>query len=135
MDTCDRRTGNVIYKRPKPGMLIRCTFCWTPLNSFVYLFADSVLSVWTGGYCCREEKVAILACVVEGGYHSLSQYQWYKDGRSLSDEHYPIMYANQCGTYRCDVLVQDSDAKQFTFTVEGANSELVLFDSISCLLY
>lgn len=83
-----------------------------------------MLSVWTEGYCCHEEK---FACVIEGGYHSPSQYQWYKDGRSLSDEHHPIIYANQCGTYRYDVLVQDSGAKQFTFAVEGDNSELILY--------
>ena len=50
----------------------------------------------------------------------MSQYQWYQDDISLSDEHYPIMYASQCGVYRCDVHVQNTDMKQFTFTVQGA---------------
>ena len=30
-------------------------------------------AVWTGGYCCPNKTVAILACVITGGY------QWYKD--------------------------------------------------------
>ena len=90
------------------------------MNLFSHVPADSVLTIWTGGFCCPDEKVSLLACVVKGGYHSVSQYQWYQDEISLSDEHYPIMYASQCGVYRCDVRVQNTDMKPFTFTVQGA---------------
>lgn len=91
------------------------------------ILADSVLSVWTGGFCCPEEKVAILACVVTGGYHPVARYQWYKDDQSLSIEYHPIMYAVQCGMYRCDINVQDADTKQFSFTVQGIVQILIQY--------
>ena len=57
--------------------------------------------------------------MVKGGYHSLSHYQWYLNNTRLCDEYYPIIYANQCGVYKCEVRVKDTSTKEFAFTVKG----------------
>ena len=82
--------------------------------------ADSVCSVWTGGYCCPGEEVSVLACVVKHGYHSVSKYQWYKGEASLDGECYPLLYATMCGVYRCNVCVNEGEfTEDFSFTVTG----------------
>ena len=64
--------------------------------------------------------MSVLVCVVKGGYHSVSQYQWYCDDRSLSSECYPVLYTSQCGMYMCQIHVYgSSDPKEFKFTIEG----------------
>ena len=83
-------------------------------------FLDSVFDVWTGGYCCPGEKVTVLVCIVKGGYHSISQYQWYCNQCSLSNECNPILYTTQCGIYKCQVVVCDSNTKVLEFIIEGS---------------
>ena len=77
--------------------------------------------MWTGGYSCPGEKVALLACVPKAGYHSICQYQWLRDDYSLDDECHPILYATQCGSYKCEVRCQDRvpEVEEFKFSIQG----------------
>ena len=66
----------------------------------MYIPVGAVFNVWTGGYCCPGEKVAVLACVSIGGYHSEAKYQWHRDGVMLDSECQPILYTSQSGMFK-----------------------------------
>ena len=89
------------YTRSHNLVLISVNFLWHLIIVTYIVHADSVCSVWTGGYCCPGEEVSLLACVVKHGYHSVLKYQWYKGEASLDGECYPLLYATMCGVYRC----------------------------------
>ena len=78
----------------------------------------SDLGVWTGGFACPGESVALLCCVATGGYHSCSQYQWFCNDEILREECHAIMYVTSCGTYSC-VLTTATEKKTFSFEVQG----------------
>lgn len=64
------------------------------------------------------EKVAVLACVAQAGYHSVSEYQWLRGDTLLQNESHPIIYVEVCGPYKC-VVKSGDDKKEYLFTVEG----------------
>ena len=63
--------------------------------------------------------MAIMACIALAGYHSISDYQWYRDSQVLVDEKYPILYVQACGAYRCEINTKDKGTKEYSFSVEG----------------
>ena len=75
------------------------------------------LGVWTGGYACPGEKVALLACVATGGFHSVAKYAWKRDDHVIAGEDYPILYATCRGKYACMCMLPEEHV--FTFEVEG----------------
>ena len=75
--------------------------------------------------------MALLSCVVKGGYHSVSVYQWYRDDHPLNGECHPILYASQCGVYRCDISVRDGGKRNFLFTIQGIINFNVISDLTS----
>lgn len=75
--------------------------------------------MWTGGFSCPGENVALLACVAKAGYHSNCQYQWFRNNCSLDDECHPILYASECGSYKCVVQCQDREPMEFKFSIQG----------------
>ena len=86
-------------------------------------FLDGELSVWTGGF--SSDRVALLACVATGGFHSVCSYQWHTE-EDLSGEVYPLFYTSTKGQYTCTVSLEDTSHK-FTFSVdEGAYTCVLL---------
>ena len=83
---------------------------------YCIIVTGSKFGVWTGGYSC--ERVALLASVATAGYHSISQYQWYKSDEPLVGETCPLFYTEVCGTYMCQVTAGE-EKKELVFTVEG----------------
>ena len=57
-------------------------------------------------------------CVATSGYHSISSYQWKKDGNELPGEIYPILYTTSAGTYECYVVTGTETNSRF-FEVES----------------
>ncbi len=52
--------------------------------------------------------MAVMACVAQAGYHSISNYQWYEGENILQSETHPILYVQACGAYyKCVVDVKD----------------------------
>ena len=78
----------------------------------------SVFDVWMGGYSCAGEQVALLACLAKNGYHSITTYQWYQNNEIKEKECYPIIYAAEVGTYKCQLQFQDN-VKEYIFDVAG----------------
>ena len=53
------------------------------------------------------------------GFHSVSNYHWFKGEKSMEDECHPILYAVECGAYKCRVNVKDGETADFCFTIQG----------------
>ena len=84
----------------------------------IIIIIGAPFGVWTGGYSCPGERVALLACVATGGYHSTSSYQWFSEEKKLDDEIYPILYATCSGTYSC-VLSESEKSNSFTYRIDS----------------
>lgn len=113
VETCDTNTGKVYYKKPMFGMIKLNGISGSTCNS-----VDDVFDVWTGGYSCPGERVAMMACISKAGYHSVSVYQWYKDENILQHETYPVVYVQACGVYKCVEKFEDAK-KTCVFKIEG----------------
>jgi len=61
-----------------------------------------------------------MACLAVNGYHSLSSYQWYKDGALCTDEETPLYYTTGDGTYTCEIVAIEDKERVF-FKVSGIN--------------
>lgn len=79
---------------------------------------DSQFAVWTGGYCCPGETVAVLVCVIRSGHHIMSTYQWHKDREPIIGEDAPVLYSDFCGVFMCAIQFL-SETKEYSFTVRG----------------
>ncbi|CAI8046749.1 hypothetical protein GBAR_LOCUS25844 [Geodia barretti] len=44
---------------------------------------QSELRIWTAARFLKDDYVALLMCVAVDGYHSLTSYQWRKDGENI----------------------------------------------------
>ena len=75
--------------------------------------------MWTGGYACPGEKVALLCCLATGGYHSCSSYQWSLNDNLLPDECHAITFVTCCGCYTCAVTTVQDEKHTFLFEVQG----------------
>ena len=91
------------------------------MNILRSLTVDSVFEVWTNGFAYH--NVAVLVCVAQGGFHSISKYQWYYNGSVMEEECYPVIYMSKCGKYRCEVRLDSTvdaiNGSEFNFSVEG----------------
>ena len=54
-----------------------------------------------------------MVCVAVEGFHSLAQYQWYRDDVPLHSGTFPILYVQHCGEYSCVVTVDDVERKTY----------------------
>ena len=75
--------------------------------------------MWTGGFSCPGESVALLCCLATNGYHSCSSYTWSLNDEILEDETHAIAYVTSIGLYTCVVTVSGSDKHSFSFNVLG----------------
>lgn len=94
-------------------------------------FTGTSFAIWVGSFASPADEVAVLACVAINGNHSLVAYQWARDGSSLSDEVYPVMYATLPGTYSCTVTGEQSGifCQNYCFHVD---SKLHIFAANLC---
>ena len=83
-----------------------------------FTLADSQLRIWTAAEVSQDDYVALLMCVAVDGYHSLTSYQWRKDGENILNEIYPLFYATTIGSYDCFVSAMSQTAK-CSFEVKG----------------
>lgn len=95
-------------------MVVDCVILY---NALAFLIGSD-LGVWTGGFSCPGESVALLCCVATGGFHSCSQYQWFFNDEILDEECHAITYVTSCGSYSC-VLTTATEKKTFSFEVQG----------------
>ena len=75
--------------------------------------------MWTGGFSCPGESVALLCCLATGGYHSCSSYMWSLNDEILEEETHAIAYVISTGSYTCVVTVSGNEKHSFSFNVLG----------------
>jgi hypothetical protein len=69
----------------------------------MHLIIDGEIVIWTGGYSCPGEEVAVLVCLSTSGHHGSVAYQWYRNDHVLDFESHPVFIIHQ--------LVGGSNAK------------------------
>ena len=83
-----------------------------------YIRIESTFGVWTGGFSCPGE-VALLSCLVTGGYHSCCCYMWSHNDKIIKDETHAIAFVTSTGLYACVITVSENDKHSFSFNIIG----------------
>lgn len=84
------------------------------------MIVGSKFGVWSGAYASPLDRVVVMVCVVTGGYHSLTTYQWKKDGENLESETFPVIYTQDRGKYTCQMTIAESgQVEEHSFRVES----------------
>ena len=89
------------------------------MTNYNYYYIGNTFGVWTGGFACRGEKVALLCCLATRGHHSCCSYQWSCNDEILKDESYAIIFVTSCGSYTCVITTISEKKHSFSFEVQG----------------
>ena len=84
------------------------------------MIVGSKLGVWSGAYASQLDCVVVMVCVATGGYHSLTTYQWKKEGENSESETFPVICTQDRGKYTCQMTIAESGlVEEHSFQVES----------------